>query len=234
MIFLNILKAVKYSNCSGEHVRSFDVIDVTKCVTKKMDRCCIGYKNLDQKKKFYVGIYAVKSIPVRKILDILPSNPAVNTLEMIKRILNSEDAELQVESTLKVSLMCPLMGARIKYPGRGNSCHHVQCFDLQSYLLMNETKPTWKCPVCQKDARKLHKDSLFLEILQEVHEEAEIIFQQDGTWNKPENMKKSESGYISDNEELPEKMDMDICINLCGSFFFSLIEPLKIIKIIQL
>ncbi len=172
------------------------------------------------KKKFYVGIYAVKSIPIKEILKGVQFKPPDYTRQMVINILKSEDTELQIENTLKVSLLCPLIGSRIKHPGRGTNCNHVQCFDLESYLMMNETKPLWKCPVCKKDARSLHKDNLFVEILQETSEkeEIEITFLQNGTWASNENMKKSESGYLSYNGEMPEKMDTDECINLSGMY----------------
>ena len=35
---------------------------------------------------------------------------------------------------------------------RASSCSHLQCFDASLYLQMNERKPTWNCPVCDKPA----------------------------------------------------------------------------------
>ena len=166
-----------------------------------------------------MGIYIVNSVSIESILESIPLRSSEFTREMVTCILNSEDTELLIESTLKVSLTCPVIGTRIKYPGRGINCAHVQCFDLQSYLMMNETKPIWKCPVCQKEARKLYKDNFFLEILQDTQEETEVTFQPDGSWTKYENLKKSESGYISANGESSEKMDTDECIDLCGNLF---------------
>lgn len=32
------------------------------------------------------------------------------------------------------------------------TCLHLQCFDASLYLQMNERKPTWNCPVCDKPA----------------------------------------------------------------------------------
>ena len=41
---------------------------------------------------------------------------------------------------------------RMTVPGRATSCNHVQCFDLPMFLQMNEKKPTWMCPVCDRPA----------------------------------------------------------------------------------
>lgn len=35
---------------------------------------------------------------------------------------------------------------------RAKTCKHLQCFDASLYLQMNERKPTWNCPVCDKPA----------------------------------------------------------------------------------
>lgn len=37
-------------------------------------------------------------------------------------------------------------------PCRASTCDHLQCFDASLYLQMNERKPTWTCPVCDKSA----------------------------------------------------------------------------------
>ena len=41
---------------------------------------------------------------------------------------------------------------RMTTPCRAKTCNHLQCFDLAMYLQMNERKPTWVCPVCDKPA----------------------------------------------------------------------------------
>ncbi|KAJ8977311.1 hypothetical protein NQ317_009329 [Molorchus minor] len=46
--------------------------------------------------------------------------------------------------------MCPLGKMRMTTPCRAVTCSHLQCFDASLYLQMNERKPTWNCPVCDK------------------------------------------------------------------------------------
>uniref|UniRef100_T1PIR0 MIZ/SP-RING zinc finger n=1 Tax=Musca domestica TaxID=7370 RepID=T1PIR0_MUSDO len=53
---------------------------------------------------------------------------------------------------IRISLKCPIMKARIRLPARGLECKHVQCFDLESYLMMNCERGTWRCPECNKPA----------------------------------------------------------------------------------
>ena len=39
---------------------------------------------------------------------------------------------------------------RMQLPCRAQTCSHLQCFDAITFLMMNEKKPTWNCPVCDK------------------------------------------------------------------------------------
>lgn len=64
-----------------------------------------------------------------------------------------EDADSEITTTcLRVSLICPLGKMRMTTPCRAITCNHLQCFDSSLFLQMNERKPTWICPVCDKPA----------------------------------------------------------------------------------
>nr|XP_044998906.1 E3 SUMO-protein ligase PIAS2 isoform X7 [Jaculus jaculus] len=73
---------------------------------------------------------------------------------------------------------------RLTIPCRAVTCTHLQCFDAALYLQMNEKKPTWICPVCDKKAayESLILDGLFMEILNDCSDVDEIKFQEDGSW----------------------------------------------------
>ncbi|KAG7269509.1 hypothetical protein CRUP_014751 [Coryphaenoides rupestris] len=45
-----------------------------------------------------------------------------------------------------------LVKMRLAVPCRVLTCGHLQCFDVVFFLQMNEKKPTWTCPVCDKPA----------------------------------------------------------------------------------
>jgi hypothetical protein len=53
------------------------------------------------------------------------------------------------------------------YPCRSNTCDHLQCFDANLFLMMNERKPKWLCPVCNKLAlfENLMVDGYFKEVM---------------------------------------------------------------------
>ncbi|KAF4021406.1 hypothetical protein G4228_013569 [Cervus hanglu yarkandensis] len=73
---------------------------------------------------------------------------------------------------------------RLTVPCRALTCAHLQSFDAALYLQMNEKKPTWTCPVCDKKApyESLIIDGLFMEILNSCSDCDEIQFMEDGSW----------------------------------------------------
>lgn len=110
------------------------------------------------------------------------------------------DADCDIATTmLKVSLCCPLGKMRMTNPCRASTCMHLQCFDASLYLQMNERKPTWNCPVCDKSALydNLVIDGYFQEVLASNElptDENEIQLLEDGSWtihveNKEEKVK---------------------------------------------
>lgn len=124
--------------------------------------------------------------------------------------LSIQDNDLEIEtSTLKASLICPLMKCRISIPGRSINCKHVQCFDLTSYLYMNEKKPTWNCPVCDRYApyEDLVIDSYYSEILKKANDCEDIQFNSNGDWSRIEIIKKKSSSTTSTSNSVSNKTD---------------------------
>lgn len=215
-------EAKKTSNPNAGINRYFFPINVSHLVQDKT-RCKIFWKNSIETRKFYVGIEYLETIELDEFMNEIQLNninSEVCTTQMVKDKLQIDDSDFLVETnTLKVTLMCPLIGSRISIPGRAKTCKHVQCFDLKSYLMMNQKKPTWICPVCSQSApwNTLEVDSLFKKILGESRDTQEVTFQKDGSWTSVLNLSKEESGYNSTEEEA---MDTDesggIVVDLCG------------------
>lgn len=92
-----------------------------------------------------------------------------------------------VELHITLALLCPLGQTFIEIPVRSKECKHIQCFDLETYLLMNQTDPSWNCPVCNKHVPhdRLVVDQYFVEILKQVGSDdvAESIkMDENGKW----------------------------------------------------
>jgi len=100
-----------------------------------------------------MAVYLVSRLSSTDLLQRLRNKgvrPSEYTRGLIKDKL-SEDADMEIATTsLKVSLVCPLGKMRMQLPCRATSCSHLQCFDASLFLQMNERKPTWVCPVCDK------------------------------------------------------------------------------------
>uniref|UniRef100_A0A3Q0KTB8 Putative sumo ligase n=1 Tax=Schistosoma mansoni TaxID=6183 RepID=A0A3Q0KTB8_SCHMA len=161
-----------------------------------------------------VGIYLMRRRSPQQLCGLLHStsfqNANVMKMEIMKKLspnattgnigsVNSQsqssacnendddDDDLVMPNTLPVQLLCPLSKCRIEVPVRGRNCRHVQCYDATTYLIINERKPTWNCPVCDGKAvyEDLIVDGLFLEILNSKRSQdlEEIIFHSDGSWS---------------------------------------------------
>ncbi|KAK9875244.1 hypothetical protein WA026_007638 [Henosepilachna vigintioctopunctata] len=132
------------------------------------------------------------------------------TRGLIKEKLNDDDSEISTTS-LKVSLMCPLGKMRMTTPCRPITCSHFQCFDAHLFLQMNERKPTWICPVCDKPALydNLVIDGYFQDVLTSKNlplDINEIQLHKDGSWSIQTNEKKT--------QKKDKAADLDVSIEI--------------------
>ncbi|XP_044575283.1 E3 SUMO-protein ligase PIAS1-like [Cotesia glomerata] len=141
-------------------------------------------------KKYVIGVFLVRKLTSYELANGMRiknvQDPEFTREKIIEKL--NEDAHSEVATTsLCVSLACPLGKMRMITPGRAFSCTHLQCFDVRSYLQMNEFRPTWICPVCNKPAPfdSLVVDGYFKEVLASdklVEDENEVQLLPDGSW----------------------------------------------------
>merc|ERR1719384_1481355 len=139
-------------------------------------------------KTWVVGIWLVMKLTSEDLLDRLKKKGTREpdyTRNLIIQKLNNDDDDVATTS-LKVSVTCPLGKMRMKVPCRPSTCDHLQCFDGSTFLLMNERKPTWNCPVCDRKALydDLLIDGYYQDILdsKKTIDEENVILEKDGTW----------------------------------------------------
>ncbi|NWX93889.1 PIAS3 ligase, partial [Nothoprocta pentlandii] len=138
-------------------------------------------------RSYSLSVYLVKQLTAAALLQKLRAkgirNPDHSRALIKEKLTADPDSEIATTS-LRVSLMCPLGKVRLMVPCRAITCTHLQCFDAALYLQMNEKKPKWTCPVCDKKApyNKLIIDGLFMEILNSCTDCDEIQFTEDGSW----------------------------------------------------
>ncbi|XP_065672768.1 E3 SUMO-protein ligase PIAS2 isoform X4 [Hydra vulgaris] len=141
----------------------------------------------DVGQRYTTTVHLVKTVHCETLIQQLANKPersAEHTKAFITEKLR-QDPESEIALTsLKVSLCCPIGKTRMKYPCRANNCHHLQCFDGATYLQMNERKPSWVCPVCDKKAHfsDLFKDGMFSSIIKQSVDCDDIVFFEDGSW----------------------------------------------------
>ncbi|CAF1538841.1 unnamed protein product [Rotaria sordida] len=72
--------------------------------------------------------------------------------------INDNDSDIEIEdiglmaTQHRVSLICPITQSLINVPAKSLYCSHLTCFDLRSFLQMNERRLQWTCPICKKPA----------------------------------------------------------------------------------
>ncbi|KAK2516976.1 Pias2 [Columba guinea] len=106
-------------------------------------------------KSYSMSVYLVRQLTSAMLLQRLKMkgirNPDHSRALIKEKLTADPDSEIATTS-LRVSLTCPLGKMRLTIPCRAVTCTHLQCFDAALYLQMNEKKPTWICPVCDKKA----------------------------------------------------------------------------------
>lgn len=169
-------------------------------------------------KGWVVGIWMVEKLSHTQLIDRLQkkgTRAPEYTRGLIKQQLNDDDADIATDH-LKVTVSCPLGKMRMSYPCRPSTCAHLQCFDAALFLQMNERKPTWQCPVCDRSAifDTLLVDGYFLEVIKSKElpeDENDIILKQDGGWEpcvqEDDAEKKKAEEKKAENEECIDLSD---------------------------
>lgn len=164
---------------------------------------------------YAISISLVRKLTSQDLLQRLKNKGAKDsnyTRGLIKEKLNDDDCEIAT-TCLRVSLMCPLGKMKMTTPCRAITCQHLQCFDAYLFLQMNERKPTWICPVCDKPALydNLVIDGYFQDVLNSPQlglDCNEIQLYKDGSW----------SAQVEKEKKVvkPEKTPLDVSIEIIG------------------
>ncbi|KAL5982582.1 SUMO ligase siz1 [Asimina triloba] len=99
------------------------------------------------------------------------------------------DSDLEVVAdSITVNLRCPMSGSRMKIAGRFKPCVHMGCFDLETFVELNQRSRKWQCPICLKNysLENIIIDPYFNRIaslMQDCGEDVnEIDVKPDGSW----------------------------------------------------
>ncbi|KAJ3424380.1 zinc finger miz domain-containing protein [Anaeramoeba flamelloides] len=90
------------------------------------------------------------------------------------------------KQSLIISLQCSLSGKTISIPSRGRKCQHLQCFDLEEFLINSEERNNLVCPCCNQPIS--YSDLIVDGLLQDILKKEKILTTQkirifsDGKW----------------------------------------------------
>lgn len=161
----------------------------------------------DALEKFILYTYIVDEVPLEKLVEQISRKAHIPTMATRAQIqkqneVSEDDCDIVV-ATSSLTLRCPLTYARMKLPVRSIECDHIQCFDCESFLSMQQKIPLWQCPVCSKyvDQNLLAISDYLQEIISETTDSVDsVILNADGSWKAVE---EAESLPDSDDDEGP-------------------------------
>lgn len=172
-----------------------------------------------EEKKYAMAMFIVKQVSVDALIEKLLDKKvrsSEETKNCIIKKLTDVDPDLTATSSYNCSLVCPLSKVRMKIPAKFIHCDHIQCFDVGTFISLNEKKPKWMCPTCNKSCSydDLQIENYFLEIikspkLQDDINEVEILA--DGSWTISEKNKATKNmNNTVDNKKKPNDfIDLD-------------------------
>ncbi|XP_060860345.1 E3 SUMO-protein ligase PIAS2-like [Metopolophium dirhodum] len=185
----------------AESRRSPRPIDCTRLIKlSPITPTMINIKWTPEQQNYVMSMYLVKRISSETLIQRLQDKGGRSSEETKKYIIEKlADVDPDLATTsYRFSLVCPLGKIRMKIPAKSIHCDHLQCFDASTFILMNEKKPTWMCPTCNKPCcyDDLQIENYFLEVVSSPNLEEsikEIEFLADGTWIVFEDNKKTQT-----------------------------------------
>ncbi|CAG5100957.1 Similar to Pias3: E3 SUMO-protein ligase PIAS3 (Rattus norvegicus) [Cotesia congregata] len=135
---------------------------------------------------FAVAVYLVKTMTSHDLFIKLSAKD-VRSADYTRSAIKSKfekDSEI-IPTAIEMSLICPLSMKRIVTPCLSTKCKHLQCFDADAFLQVNEKAHNWKCPICDSfaDFERLVIDDFFRKILSSKKLTGDDIrLLQDGSW----------------------------------------------------
>ncbi|KAF3024352.1 SUMO ligase siz1 [Neopestalotiopsis sp. 37M] len=154
-------------------------IEFTYALTNKVKK----HQN-QEPPKFYLALFLCELSPVEELVKKIKTKKIPKASVLKERAKAANDPDVVATSEV-LSLKCPLTYGRLKDPCRSTTCSHIQCFDVTSYLYLQEQGPQWLCPICNKLAtfENLAIDEYVKDILDRTHEDTEqVTIEPNGEW----------------------------------------------------
>jgi len=145
--------------------------------------------------RYAIALVRTTPLPPREMCKHVRCRAVEECKQRVKDLLFSSILEGCVEEfscagSDRSRLICPITLTKIRTPARGKKCKHLQCFDLEAYLMANQKMAVmnkrWLCPVCDMSTKPpgdLFIDTFLVQVLAETSEMAEeVAFDGDANW----------------------------------------------------
>ncbi|KAI1096461.1 zf-MIZ-domain-containing protein [Rostrohypoxylon terebratum] len=161
-------------------------------------------------KKYYLALYLCKAHSIDDLVAKVKTKK-ISKASVVKEISKKANDPDIVATSQVLSLLCPLTYMKLKIPCRGTSCNHIQCFDANSFMQLQEQGPTWSCPICYKPVlfEALAIDEYVEEVLKNTSESLhQVTIEPDGQWRtkaedpEPSPSRPTISTKIEDDDDL--------------------------------
>ncbi|KAI0887413.1 PINIT domain-containing protein [Annulohypoxylon maeteangense] len=161
-------------------------------------------------KKFYLALYLCKTHSIDELVAKIKTKK-ISKASVIREISKKANDPDIVTTSQVLSLLCPLTYMRLKTPCRGMSCNHIQCFDANSFMQLQEQGPTWSCPICYKAVpfETLAIDDYVDEVLSTTPDSLQqVTIEPDGQWKtkteepEPSRFRPAVSSKIEDDDDI--------------------------------
>lgn len=143
-------------------------------------------------------------------------------ITQVKQVEQTQEDECKVTGNFGRTLrpLCPVSHCPIEEAAIGRHCNHVQVFDLQAYIAVNQRMRSldkrWTCPVC---SLALRPDDIILDpfaqgILDTMRGDEDlveaIVFNEDCSWSTISAVKDEKGGPDEENREKPSAELIDL------------------------
>ncbi|PVH61715.1 hypothetical protein PAHAL_3G102000 [Panicum hallii] len=171
---------------------------VTTCSREGINK--ISLSRVDTR-SFFFGVRIIRKRTVAQVLNLIrkegEGESFVDALARVRRCLGGggatdnadSDSDLEVVTeSVTVNLRCPNSGSRMRIAGRFKPCVHMGCFDLETFVELNQRSRKWQCPICLKNysLENLMIDpyfNLITSLLSNCSEDVnELDVKPDGSW----------------------------------------------------
>lgn len=153
-------------------------------------------------KSFGLMLCTANFVPIGTLIESIKTRPHIPVEKTKKMAAELADDDVVADDAV-YSLKDTVMMTRISTPIRSTVCTHIDCFDAESFMMLQSQAETWKCPVCNKSIswESLAVDDFFLEILKVAGPTiSSVAIKADGSWSV---CAESDDEMTSSEEDVP-------------------------------